>query len=95
MHSFSSSHSPFPELDELIISFNKLHISMPSRDSSTENLVEQILDQLWRSPLNPATGEPMPYSTASPTTGPTSPTSNQDDPISEHEIPRLSPPPSS
>jgi Chromo (CHRromatin Organisation MOdifier) domain len=40
MHSPSSSHSPLPKLDELIISFNKLYISMPSRDSSTENLVD-------------------------------------------------------
>jgi hypothetical protein len=37
----------------------------------------------------------MPYSIASPTTGPTSPASDQNDPVSEHKVPRLSPPPSS
>jgi Chromo (CHRromatin Organisation MOdifier) domain len=95
MHSSSSSHSPFPELNELIILFNKLHISMPSHDSSTENLVDQILDQPWRSPLNPATGESMPYNTTSPSTGPASPTPSQGNPISEQEIPVLSPPPPS
>jgi hypothetical protein len=95
MHSFSSSHSPLPELDELIISFNKLHISMPSCDSSTKNLVDRILDQPWRSPLNPATGEPMPYNTASPGTGPASPAPSQGGPISEQEVPALFPPPPS
>jgi Chromo (CHRromatin Organisation MOdifier) domain len=40
MHPSSPSHSSLPELDELIISFDKLHISMPSCDSSTKNLVE-------------------------------------------------------
>jgi Chromo (CHRromatin Organisation MOdifier) domain len=95
MRSPSSSHSPLPELHKLIISFNKLHISMPSRDSSTENLVDRILDQPWRSPVNPAMGEPMPYNTASPTTGPTSPASGQGSPISEHGVPALSPPPPS
>jgi hypothetical protein len=84
----SSSHSSLPELDELIVSFNKLYISMPSRDSSTENLVDRILDQPWRSPLNPAMGEPMPYDT-------TSSTPSQSSPSAEQEVPALSPPPPS
>jgi hypothetical protein len=77
-----SSPSPLPDINHLTVLFDHLHISMPSHDSSTENLVDQILDQPWRSPLNPATGEPMPYSTASPTTDPSSPTSGQDSPAS-------------
>jgi hypothetical protein len=93
MYSSSSSHSPLPEPDKLVIAFDKLHISMPSHDSSTENLVDQILDQPWRSLVNPVMGEPMPYNMASPTTGPTSPAPSQGGPISEHEIPALSPPP--
>jgi hypothetical protein len=90
--------SPLPDINHLTILFDRLHISMPSCDSSTENLVDQILDQPWRSPLNPATGEPMPYNAASPTTGPNSPTSDQGSPappqeqILEQEVPALSPP---
>jgi Chromo (CHRromatin Organisation MOdifier) domain len=96
-----SSPSPLPDIDHLTVLFDHLHISMPSRDSSTENLVDQILDQPWRSPLNPATGETMPYSTESPPTNPSSPVSGQDSPASpraqasEQEIPALSPPPPS
>jgi Chromo (CHRromatin Organisation MOdifier) domain len=44
METPSSSYFPLPNLDELITSFDKLHISMPSHDSSTKNLVDQILD---------------------------------------------------
>jgi hypothetical protein len=91
MSSSSSSYSPLPELDELIISFNKLYISMPSHDSSAENLVDRILDQPWRSPVNPTTGEPMPYNTTSPSLAPTSPVPSQGD----QEILALSPPPTS
>jgi Chromo (CHRromatin Organisation MOdifier) domain len=95
MHSSSSSPSPFPELDKLIISFDKLHISMPSCDSSAENLIDKILDQPWRSPLNPTTGEPMQYRIASPSTAPTSPAPSQGGLIPEQGIPALSPPPPS
>jgi Chromo (CHRromatin Organisation MOdifier) domain len=99
MHSPSSSYSPLPELNELITSFNKLYISMPSRDSSTENLVDQILNQPWRSPVNPATGEPMRYEVASSTDEPSRPASCQSSPPREQtpaqEIPALSPPPPS
>jgi Chromo (CHRromatin Organisation MOdifier) domain len=101
MNTFLPSHSPLPSLDKLIISFDKLHISMPSRNSSTENLVDQILDQPWRSPINPAMGEPMPYNTVSPTTGLTSPTPSQGSPVPPHiqileqEVLVLSPPPPS
>jgi hypothetical protein len=45
MDTSSPSYSPLPNLDELITSFDKLYISMPSRDRSAENLVNQILDQ--------------------------------------------------
>jgi hypothetical protein len=94
-----SPPSPLPDVNHLIVLFDRLHISMPSRDSSTENLVDQILDQPWRSPLNPVTGEPMPYSTESPPTS--SPTSGRESPVPpqtqtlEQEIPALSPPPPS
>jgi Chromo (CHRromatin Organisation MOdifier) domain len=93
--------SPSPLINHLTVLFDRLHISMPSRDSSTENLVDQILNQPWRSPLNPTTGEPMPYSTASPSTNLSSPVSGQNSPAppqaqtSEQEIPALSPPPPS
>jgi hypothetical protein len=101
MNTSSPSHSPLPNLDELITSFDKLYISMPSRDSSTENLVDRILDQPWRSPINPTMGEPMPYNTASPTIGPTSPAPSQGSPVPPHvqileqEVLALSPPPPS
>jgi hypothetical protein len=101
MNTSSPSYSPLPNLNELITSFDKLYISMPSYDSSTKNLVDQILDQLWRSLINPATGEPMPYNTASPTTGPTSPAPSQGSPVPPHvqileqEVLALSPPPPS
>jgi Chromo (CHRromatin Organisation MOdifier) domain len=101
MNTPSSSYSPLPNLDELITSFNKLYISMPSQDSSTENLVDQILDQLWRSLANLATGELMPYNTASSTDDPSSPTPSQGSPLPPHvqilerEILALSPPPPS
>jgi Chromo (CHRromatin Organisation MOdifier) domain len=55
------SHSPLPSLNELVIAFNKLCISMPSCNSSIENLIDQILDQPWRSPTNPVTREVIPY----------------------------------
>jgi hypothetical protein len=74
----SPSHSPLPSLNKLIIAFDKLCISMPSHNSSTENLIDQILNQPWRSPTNPVTGEVIPYCTndvTTPTTGPNSPTS--------------------
>jgi hypothetical protein len=61
MDQLSPSHLPLPNIDKLIISFDQLHISMPSCDSSTENLVDRILDQPWRSPTNPITGEALPY----------------------------------
>jgi hypothetical protein len=104
MNMSSPSYSPLPNLDELITSFDKLHISMPSRNSSTENLVERILDQPWRVPVNPATGEALPYCVnklASPTTEHSSPAPNPDSPaplhvqILEWEILALSPPPPS
>jgi hypothetical protein len=41
------------------------------------------------------TGEPMPYNTTPPTTGPASPASSQDNLIPEQGIPALSPPPPS
>jgi Chromo (CHRromatin Organisation MOdifier) domain len=69
----SPSYSPIPNLEELIISFDKLCISMPSCNSSTENLVDHILNQPWRSPTNLVTGEAIPYcmnNYASPTTSP-------------------------
>jgi Chromo (CHRromatin Organisation MOdifier) domain len=40
MTTSSPSYSPLPNLDELIIAFDKLYITMPSCDSSTENLVD-------------------------------------------------------
>jgi Chromo (CHRromatin Organisation MOdifier) domain len=80
MPSPSSSDLPLPELDELIIAFSRLYISMPSRDSSTENLVDRILDQPWRSPMNPATREPMSYEATSPTNEPSQPASRQSSP---------------
>jgi hypothetical protein len=101
MTTSSPSYLPLPNLDELIISFDKLHITMPSHNSSTENLVDRILNQPWRSPINPTTGEPMPYNTASPTTGPTSPAPSQGSPVPPHvqileqEVLALSPPPPS
>jgi hypothetical protein len=96
-----SPPSPLPDINQLTVLFDCLHISMPSRDSSTENLVDQILNQPWRSPLNPAMGEPMPYSTASPPTNPSSPVSDQNSPAPsqmqalEQEVPALSLPPPS
>jgi hypothetical protein len=101
----SPSYSPIPNLNKLIISFNNLCISMPSCDSSTENLVNHILNQPWRSPTNLVTGEAIPYCMndhAPPTTGPSSPkASNTDSPaplhvqILEQEILALSLPPPS
>jgi hypothetical protein len=74
---------------------------MPSCDSSTKNLIDWILDQPWRAPVNLVTGEALPYCVnepASPTTKHSSPASDPDSPaplhvqILEQEILTLSPP---
>jgi Chromo (CHRromatin Organisation MOdifier) domain len=98
----SPSHSPLPNINKLITSFDQLYISMPSHNSSTENLVNRILNQPWRSPTNPITSEALPYCIdQQASTGPSSPTpkgSNSEDitlphiQMLEREILALSPP---
>jgi hypothetical protein len=96
------SSFPLPDINSLITLFNQLYISMPSHDSSAKNVVDPILDQPWRSPTNPITGEVIPYRTedAPSTTNQDSPTpaassTNSHIQILERKILALSPPPPS